>query len=200
MTYRSPVRYIILTTLILSISNIGIAAAVDNSPTAFLKSKDKKLKPLLAKADQNKKKILTIINNMMDFDALAKTSLGKHWGTRTPAEQKEFSETLKALIEKNLVKRLKSSTDHIISYGTESVAGESAKVSTTVKAGTGPRAEETEVVYELHKKGGKWIVIDMITDEVSLVNNYQSQFNKIITDEGWTALMKKMTDKLAEQE
>ena len=40
----------------------------------------------------------------------------------------------------------------------------------------------------------------MITDEVSLVNNYQSQFNKIITEEGWAALMKKMTDKLAEKD
>jgi ABC-type transporter MlaC component len=33
---------------------------------------------------------------------------------------------------------------------------------------------------------------------VSLVSNYRSQFNKIITQDGWDAVIKKMKDKLAE--
>jgi hypothetical protein len=39
----------------------------------------------------------------------------------------------------------------------------------------------------------------MKTDEVSLVGNYKSQFGKIIDEEGFETLMKKMTDKLAEE-
>ena len=177
-----------------------LVSAGDAGPTVFLKSNDKKLKPLLADTTKNRQKILKTINAMMDFDALCKASLGKHWSERTPEERKNFSETLRALIEKNLIKRLKDSKDHVITYGDETVSGDTAQVSTTVKAGSGPRADETEVVYKMHKKNGKWIVTDMITDEVSLVSNYQSQFNKIITEEGWAALMKKMTDKLAEKE
>lgn len=194
-TYKIEILALIITLL----SGLGtVSAAADRSPTDFLKNKDKKLKPLLTDTKKNRDKILGTINAMMDFKALCKDSLGKHWDQRTPDEQKAFSKTLKALIEKNLIKRLTDSKNHVIEYGAESVDGETAKVATTVKAGTGPRADETEVVYKMHKKGGKWIVTDMITDEVSLVSNYQSQFNKIITDEGWEALMKKMTDKLNE--
>jgi phospholipid transport system substrate-binding protein len=184
---------------LISLFGFASVAQAAGGPSDFLKSNDKKLKPLLADTNKNQKKILKTINAMMDFNALCKASLGKHWDTRSEEQQKEFSETLRALIEKNLIKRLKDSKDHIIAYGAETVNGNDAKVTTTIKAGTGPRADETEVVYKMHKKAGKWIVVDMITDEVSLVSNYQSQFNKIITEEGWDALMKKMKDKLAEQ-
>ena len=200
MKHLYSIRVALVIAVAFTVFGSGAVAAAGQGPTEFLKSNDKKLKPLLADTAKNRKKILSTISAMMDFDALCKASLGKHWDGRTPEEQKTFSETLRALIEKNLIKRLKDSKDHIITYGTESVTGDNAKVPTTVKAGSGARADETEVVYELHKKEGKWIVIDMITDEVSLVSNYQSQFNKIITEEGWDALMKKMTDKLAEKE
>ncbi len=200
MRVKNSIRFIYFMIIALNFVIINGAMAAGTGPTEFLKSKDSKLKPLLANADKNKKQILKTINSMMDFDALSKASLGKHWEGRSADEQKAFVDTLRALIEKNLIKRLKSSKDHIITYGNEKMQGSEAQVTTTVKAGTGPRADETEVVYKMHKKAGKWIVIDMITDEVSLVSNYQSQFNKIITEEGWAALMKKMKDKLAENE
>jgi phospholipid transport system substrate-binding protein len=169
-------------------------------PTAFLKSKDKKLKPLLANADKNKKKILKIIGGMMDFDTLCKDSLGKHWEPRTDAERKDFADTLRALIEKNLIRRLKDSKDHAITYGKETVSGDKGSVVTVVKAGTGPRADETEIVYKMKKKGASWIVTDMVTDGISLVSNYRDQFNSHINKDGWAGLMKRMKDKLAEKD
>jgi phospholipid transport system substrate-binding protein len=185
--------------LALTLGNARIAEAGE-TPTAFLKAKDKKLKPLLADTEKNKKKILKTINSMMDFDTLCKDSLGAHWDARTGAEQKDFSDTLRALIEKNLIKRLRSSKDNIITYGAEKIDGDKATVVTTVKAGSDPRAEETEVVYKMRKKGATWIVVDMETDGVSLVQTYRNDFNKNIKNDGWEALMKKMKDKLAEKE
>jgi phospholipid transport system substrate-binding protein len=71
-------------------------------------------------------------------------------------------------------------------------------VVTEVAAGAGPRDSRTEIAYKLRKHGKEWIGVDMVTDGVSLVANYRSQFNKIIVEQGWTALMQKMKDKLAE--
>ena len=175
-------------------------AAKADGPTAFLKSKDKKLKPLLANTDKNKKKILNTISSMMDFNTLCKDSLGKHWDSRSDSERKDFSDTLRALIEKNLIRRLKDSKDHIITYGEETVSGQTGSVVTVVKAGAGPRADETEIIYKMRKKGKSWIVTDMITDGISLVSNYRDQFNSHITKDGWDGLMKRMKDKLAEKE
>jgi len=167
-------------------------------PMDYLKSMDKKLKPLLANAQKNEKKVLKIVNNMMDFKTLCKKSLGRHWKDRTDAERKEFTETLHALIEKNVVKRLKDTKNHIVTYESEEIEGDKATVVTIVAAGKGPRAAQTEIVYKLKKKGPKWKVVDMTTDGVSLVQNYRSQFNKIITKDGWAVLMQKMKDKLEE--
>ena len=49
------------------------------------------------------------------------------------------------------------------------------------------------------KKGKTgWVVYDVVTDEVSIANNYRSQFNRIIRKESYDALVKKMKRKLEE--
>jgi phospholipid transport system substrate-binding protein len=169
-----------------------------NSATAFIQSIDQKVKPMLANTAQNKDKILKVLNQMLDFPTLCKNSLGKHWEGKTEAQRKEFSDTLHALIEKNVVKRLRDTRNNKVKYQSEEEAGGAATVVTIVSDGDGPRAQQLEIAYKLQKRGKSWIVIDMITDGVSLVSNYRSQFNKIITQDGWDAVIKKMKDKLAE--
>jgi len=191
------IRTIVVLTGLLAMTTAAFGAEAAG-PTEYLKSVDGKLKPLLAKAQQNEKKILKIVNGMMDFPTLCQSSLGRHWKDRTDAERKEFTDTLHALIEKNVVKRLKDTKGHIITYESEEIDGKSATVVTIVASGKGPRDTQTEIVYKLKKKGESWQVVDMVTDGVSLVQNYRSQFNKIITKDGWTVLMQKMHDKLDE--
>ncbi|HEY7957952.1 MAG TPA: ABC transporter substrate-binding protein, partial [Polyangia bacterium] len=43
-------------------------------------------------------------------------------------------------------------------------------------------------------------VWDVVTDEVSLMRNYKSQFNRIITDNGFPELLKRMKDKLKQDD
>ena len=200
MKYRRLIGWS-TTALIILLGALSASAAKERGPMDFLKSKDSALKPLLSNTQKNKKKILTAIGKMMDFEALSRSSLGAHWDKRTPEEQKEFSITLRSLIEENLISRLKDSTEHEILYKDETVSPDktAGSVTSMLKNGKDRRAEEIEVVYKMKKKGAEWIVVDMITDGVSMVGNYQSQFNKIINDEGFEALMKKMKDKLAEQ-
>jgi phospholipid transport system substrate-binding protein len=190
----------LLCALLVAAVTFGAAsrAEAQGTPTAFLQSIDQKVKPLLANSAQNKNKIVTLLNQMLDFPTLSKDSLGKHWEGKTDAQRKEFSDTLHALIEKNVVKRLKDTRTHKIKYQSEETKGAASTVVTIVSDGDGPRAQQLEIAYKLQKKGKSWIVVDIVTDGVSLVSNYRSQFNKIITQEGWDSVIKKMKDKLAE--
>ncbi|MBN2527134.1 MAG: ABC transporter substrate-binding protein [Deltaproteobacteria bacterium] len=188
---------ILLVSVFLTMS-LSAAALADKGPTDYLKSLDGQIKPLLTKSDQNKVKILKIVKKMLDFNRLCKDSLGKHWETRTPEEQKDFTETLTALIEKNVLKRLTNTKDNEVKYESENVKGDTATVITLVSDTSGPRPVEIEIAYKMEKKGKNWIVVDMKTDGISLVSNYRSQFNKLIEKEGWDSMMKKMKDKLAE--
>ncbi|MFO8073180.1 MAG: ABC transporter substrate-binding protein [Polyangia bacterium] len=193
-----PIRRL-LTLAALAAALTAASTAMAGSPTQFLESKHNKLDPLLANTSGNEKKIARIVNQMLDFPTLCKDSLGKHWEERSKAERKEFTETLHALIEKNVINRLADTRDHTVSYQSEEITGNRASVVTIVSSGDGPRAQQTEIMYKLRKNGNKWIVVDMVTDGVSLVSNYRSQFHKIITQDGWATLMQKMKDKLAEQ-
>ncbi|MBN2342329.1 MAG: ABC transporter substrate-binding protein [Deltaproteobacteria bacterium] len=182
-------------TLTIGISGTAFAAV---GPTEYLKSLDSEMKPLLVKAEQNKTKILKIVKKMLDFDRLCKDSLGKHWETRTAEQQTDFSKTLTALIEKNILQRLKDTKSSEIVYESEKVKGDKATVVTIVTDNSGARPVDVEIAYTMEKKGNKWIVVDMKTDGISLVSNYRSQFNNLIEKEGWDQMMKKMKDKLAE--
>ena len=51
----------------------------------------------------------------------------------------------------------------------------------------------------MRKANGGWMVYDVVTDDVSIVRNYRSQFNRIIRRKSYKALVKKMRDKLQEQ-
>ena len=191
-----PIK-ILLATLVI-VFGISSQALAAEGPTDYLKSLDGQLKPLLAKADQNQDKILKIIKKMLDFDRLCKDSLGKHWETRSAEEQKDFSQTLTALIEKNVLKRLKNTKSNDVVYESEKVSGSTATVVTVVSDNSGSRPVEIEIAYTMEKKGNKWIVVDMKTDGISLVSNYRSQFNKLIEKDGWEKMMQKMKDKLKE--
>ena len=52
----------------------------------------------------------------------------------------------------------------------------------------------------MFSKGDHWVVYDVLTDEQSMLENYRAEFNKIITKDGFDALMKRMKKKLDEKE
>jgi phospholipid transport system substrate-binding protein len=192
-----PLHVVLMVIVLLAF--VGGAAATAPSPMDFLKAVDEKLDPLLDDADKNKGEILSILNEMLDYKQLCRESLGKRWDTRSKAERKDFCATLKALTEKNSVKRLKDSKDHKIEYESEEVMGTKASVATRVIPAE-PRAPRTEIEYKLQKAEDSWRVTDMVTDGVSMVSTYRSEFGRIIAEDGWDVLMRKMKDKLAEGE
>ena len=70
-------------------------------------------------------------------------------------------------------------------------------VKTKAKAKDDPRDEPVEIDFKMVQKDGKWKVQDIVTEGVSLVSSYRSQFTKIIKKDGFPALIQKMKDKLA---
>ena len=53
------------------------------------------------------------------------------------------------------------------------------------------------IAYVMAQKNGAWRVQDIITEDVSLVSSYRSQFTKIVKKDGFPKLIQKMKDKLA---
>jgi phospholipid transport system substrate-binding protein len=176
------------------------------TPVQTLKTLHLRMNKLLAQkhkdgsaaAKKNKEEVKKVVNTLLDFPELARLSLAKHWEGRNEKERAEFTGILKDLIERNYIKQLRSNLDYKLEYKGEKVTGESALVQTVVKVEKKGRVTEIQIDYKMRKVKGAWMVFDVSTDEVSIVQNYRSQFNRIIRKESYEALVKKMKRKLEE--
>src|SRR5205823_8192457 len=135
-------------------------------------------------------------NAILDLPAVAQRTLGKHWQARTPAEQQEFIALLEQLFTKVAYpKSAEFFHDLEVNFAKENVTGQRATVKTTVRH---PKEGLVSVDYRLVQEGGVWRVQDILLDDVSLAGNLQSQFNKIITENSYAELLRRMRDKLNE--
>ena len=193
--------------LVLVLPSLALAAS-GLSPMATLKQKNGEVDKLLrtkvdkgSPAEQKQKDdIKKMAATLLDYDELAQKSLAQHWDKLTPAQRTEFVSTLRELIERNYVKQLRTNLDYQVQYKNEENAGAEATVTTVVKVKSAGKNTDAEIVYKMRKLPEGWRVWDVITDEVSLVRNYRTQFNKIITEQSYDALIKKMKSKLKDGE
>ena len=135
-------------------------------------------------------------NAILDIPAVGQRTLGKHWQARTPTEQQEFIALLEQLFTKVAYPKSAEFFSGLeINVAKENIAGQRATVQTTVKH---PKEGLVSVDYRLVQDSGRWRVQDILLDDVSLAANLQSQFNKIITENSYAELLRRMRDKLKE--
>jgi phospholipid transport system substrate-binding protein len=105
---------------------------------------------------------------------------------------------LKQLVRKSYERNLQKLIASDISYTGEEAAGTAVLVKTKAQAKAArPPQEPVEIAFRVTQKSGYWRVTDIVTEGVSLVTSYRSQFTKIIKKEGFPTLIAKMKDKLA---
>jgi phospholipid transport system substrate-binding protein len=164
--------------------------------TTVVKTANDKLVTLL-KAKATPAQVTQSVNDFIDIDELGKAAMSNSWSKLDKAQQTEFLKILRQLIEANYVNGMQANLAYTVNY-----LGESAKpngnlvVKTTITAQRKGRPLTIKLDYELAKVAGKLKAFDIITDGVSLVDNYRTMFDKIVKDKGATALIQKMKDKL----
>lgn len=166
----------------------------------FVKARQGELTAILRKPDSpaNQKEISAVFDRMLDYDKLAKDSLGDQWGKLSADEQKEFQGLLTQLVQRAYKKNLRKTLDYDVSFKGQDTAKKGQLVQTVARHKTDKRQEPISVDYALHQVGGKWLVYDIITEGSSLVGNYKSQFRRIIEKNGFPALVEKMKKKMGE--
>ncbi len=178
---------------------VGMANA--GAATDVVKAKQTSLFELVKDSNAaNKKKVSALFDEMLNYSALAEASLGSEWAARSDAEKAEFSDALKQLVQKAYERNLKKTLSFNIEYVGEETAGNVIVVKTKAISKTNAREEPIEINFKMQEVGGAWRVNDIVTEGVSLVSSYRSQFTKIIKKDGFPALIKKMKDKLAKGE
>lgn len=128
-----------------------------------------------------------------DFEEMAKRSLGSEWRRRTPAEQKEFVRLFTELLKDSYVDSIESYRGNKVVYRRESQDGDYADVGTKI---INERGEEFTIDYRLNLEGSEWKVYDVIIENISIVNNYRSQFQRILGRSSFADLLQTIRSKV----
>jgi phospholipid transport system substrate-binding protein len=155
----------------------------------ILKNKELK-KP--EKESERRAAIRKVVGERFDFEEMAKRSLALNWRNRTPDEKKEFVSLFSDLLERAYIRKIEKYTDEKFLYTGERIDGEYAVVNTEIVT---KRNVETPIEYRLLKGNGDWKVYDVVVEGVSLINNYRSQFNKIIRENSYQELVRRLKNK-----
>lgn len=205
MTQRIIRVLSLLAALTLSLSS-GAQAAEDTA-LSFLQARHKLVQGILKKKattpEQIEKRNQALdveLTALLDVEELSKRALDQHWSGLQDAQRKEFVELLRQLIQRNYQRNLESTLDFSIKYEAEQKAKEGVVVKTRARSRTNRRAPEVTIDYTLLASNGSWKVYDVVTDGVSLVENYRSQFNRIIRRDGWPSLIERMRKSLTSED
>jgi phospholipid transport system substrate-binding protein len=133
------------------------------------------------------------------FEEMAQRSLGQHWRKRTPEEQREFVAMFSDLLERSYIDKIENygGGKQNIRYARETIDKDGyASVHTEIVSA---RDQVYDIEYRLLQRDNNWQVYDIIIEGVSLVNNYRTQFNKIILEQSYAELVKQMKQKLEQE-
>ena len=144
--------------------------------------------------EKRREAIEEIIRERFDFSEMAGRSLGPEWQRRTPEERKEFVKLFIDLLERAYISAIEDVES--VRDLREKVDGNYAEVKTRV---VDKKGVEFSVDYRLHNVKDQWKVYDVIVENVSLVNNYRDQFNRILTRYSYEELIRRMKTKHFEE-
>lgn len=169
--------------------------------TAAIRSANSRVRELLVD-NKGPERVTATLRGLFDISDLARRALVDQWEKMTPAQRTELVDTLRQIVERNYISQLRSNLDYEIVYSGEEPALQDGDVvvKTVIKAKRSGRPVEIPVDYVLRPEGGGWRAYDVITDDVSLLKNYRSQFNRIIAKEGVPGLLHRMKAKLEDHE
>jgi len=145
------------------------------------------------KTQERRAKLRQVVLQRFGFNEMSKRALGRYWTERTPQERAEFVRLFTDLLERAYIDRIEGYTGEKVLYQEESVDGNYSEVRSKIVT---KKNQEVAIIYRRLKNDANWEVYDIIIEGVSLVNNYRTQFSKIIRTSSYEELVKKMQAKL----
>ncbi len=187
-------------TLLLLLSWLRPGAAAAGVPTDQIKAtvdralvvlRDPKFKPA-AKTKERRAQLKQILFARFDFTEMSRRALGANWRRRTPQEQEEFVRLFTELLERAYADTIESYTDEKIIYVGEKVDGNYAEVKSKVLTSKG---QEFSIDYKTQVVSGEWKVYDVVVENISMVNNFRSQFTRVINNSSYEELVHRLKEK-----
>jgi phospholipid transport system substrate-binding protein len=140
-----------------------------------------------------REKIRSISDKMFDYSELSRRTLGQDWKKLNSAQQNEFADLYKSLLEDAYADKIINYTDEKVAFSKENQLSEKTfEVQTTVMT----KKADIPIYYRVIQKDGEWKVYDVVIEGVSLINNYRNQFREILMNKSPEVLLDTLRKKV----
>ena len=133
--------------------------------------------------------IRRVVEDLFDFDEMARRTLVQHWKDRSPNEQAEFVRLFIDVLERSYLTTIGNYPVTAVTFQGESVNDGYAQVRSRIIT---DRRVDIPVEYRLLQNGAQWQVYDVMAAGVSLISSYRSQFNTIIRTSSFAQLLDRL--------
>ena len=175
-------QFAVLSVLIIFVLSIPVYAGVPMTTAEASVNRvldvlrDAKLKSPAAK-EIKKEKLRIIYKDMFDEIEFSKRTLTRNWNKFSPAERVEFVKLFEQILEKSYIDKILDYSNEKVDFYKESMLSDNqAEIQTKIITSS----KEIPIFYRMILKDSKWKVYDVVVENVSLVQNYRTQFNDIL--------------------
>jgi len=138
--------------------------------------RDPKLKSPAAK-EIKKEKLRIIYKDMFDEIEFSRRTLARNWNKFTPAQRAEFVNLFEQVLEKAYIDKILAYSNEKVNFYKETMISENqAEIQSRIIT----PSKEIPINYRMIRKGNQWKTYDVVVENVSLVQNYRTQFNDIL--------------------
>ncbi len=175
------------------------ATALADEPLKVIETRIDRIIKILGdkslKEDVKVKKLETAADETFDYVYLSRMTLGRNWLNFDDDQRSEFIELFRRLLEKNYMGQLLQYSDEKVVFRRQTMLSETrAEVSSNVVA----RDKTIPIAYRLIRRDDDWKVYDLVIEGVSLVSNYRTQFNDILSRQTPAEMLSILRKKVAE--
>jgi len=187
----------------LLLAGLSGQARAEQSPRDVVQTTSDQVLAVLADRDQSKEarreKVKAIVLQNVDFDTLSRLVLARNWNQFSPQQQQEFEREFQNHLATTYGRRLDDyHNEKVAIVGDRKEPNGDWTVQTKILRGGG--SNDISVDYRLRQSNGQWKMIDFIIEQVSLVANFRSQFQEIVSSGGPEHLLQVLREKTAKGE
>lgn len=145
--------------------------------------------------EEKRSKIEKIVERETSFVTVSSLALARNWRLLSDRQREEFVQEFKKLLSVAYGRNLERYKDvRVEIVGDREEARGDWTVQTRILR---PGQQDFAMSYRLRKEDGEWRIIDVVVEGASLVSNFRSQFQQIISNGGFERLLQTLREKNA---
>ncbi len=180
-----------------ALATVPSVARADDAAAAVVEQTTSRVIKILAdsgtSADEKRRRVQDVVYAAVDFETLSRLILARNWSRFSEAQRKEFMDLFKAHLSMTYGRNVENyKNEKVTIQGSRAESQGDWTVKTKIIRG-GP--DDIQVDYRLRQRDGQWKIIDVVIEGVSLVSNFRSQFQDVVSSGGPDRLLGLLREK-----